>query len=119
MSNKVVTGNEAREAVMRGVMTVAAAVQSTLGPKGRNVLLCRAFGPPLATRDGERVRIRREAAELEEKRAERLKDRQAYRQTLIQRRNDIDVKIHSVEEQIHKLKAGKEANDETADGAGA
>ena len=52
MSNKVVTGNEAREAVMRGVMTVAAAVQSTLGPKGRNVLLCRAFGPPLATRDG-------------------------------------------------------------------
>lgn len=52
MSNKVVTGNEARAAVMRGVMTVAKAVRSTLGPKGRNVLLCRAFGAPYATRDG-------------------------------------------------------------------
>ena len=55
----------------------------------------------------------------EEKRAERLKDRQAYRQTLIQRRNDIEGKIKQVEGQIHKLKAGKEADDETADGTGA
>ena len=55
----------------------------------------------------------------EEKRAERLKDRQAYRQTLIQRRNDVDVKIKHVEEQIHKLKGGKEANDETAGRIGA
>lgn len=52
MSNKVVTGNEARAGVMRGVMTVAEAVRSTLGPKGRNVLLCRQFGVPYATRDG-------------------------------------------------------------------
>jgi chaperonin GroEL len=52
MANKVVTGNEAREGIMRGVMTVASAVRSTLGPKGRNVILCRPFGAPYATRDG-------------------------------------------------------------------
>ena len=44
----------------------------------------------------------------EEKRAERLKDRQPYRQTLIQRRNDVEGKIKQVEEQISKLRKGEE-----------
>lgn len=52
MANKVVKGTEAREGIMRGVMTVAEAVRSTLGPKGRNAVLCRPFGAPLVTRDG-------------------------------------------------------------------
>jgi chaperonin GroEL len=52
MSNKIAKGNEAREAVMRGVMTVAEAVRTTLGPKGRPVLICSAFGAPRATLDG-------------------------------------------------------------------
>jgi hypothetical protein len=33
-----------------------------------------------------------------------LKDRQAYRATLINRREEIDKKIEAVEEQIHKIK---------------
>lgn len=37
-------------------------------------------------------------------RQEQLKDRQAYRQTLIQRRNEIEQKISKVEQQISKLK---------------
>ena len=39
--------------------------------------------------------------------AEKLKDRQAYRQTLIHRRNETDAKITRVEEQIKKLKGAK------------
>jgi hypothetical protein len=39
--------------------------------------------------------------------AELLKDRQALRLTLIQRRNDLDAKIERVEEQIRKLKGEK------------
>lgn len=38
---------------------------------------------------------------------EQLKDRQDYRQALIHRRNEIDVKIAHVEEQIQKLKKGE------------
>ncbi len=38
---------------------------------------------------------------------EQLKDRQAYRQALIHRRNGIDVKLARVEEQIKKLKESK------------
>lgn len=39
-----------------------------------------------------------------EKRIEQLKDRQAYRQSLINKRNETEVKIDRVEEQIKKLK---------------
>lgn len=52
MANRVVHDEAAREALMRGVKTVAAAVKSTLGLKGRPVLLVRPFGPPAPTRDG-------------------------------------------------------------------
>lgn len=52
MANRVITGDAAREAVMRGVKIVAEAVKSTLGPRGRNVLMVRPFGAPPATRDG-------------------------------------------------------------------
>jgi hypothetical protein len=45
--------------------------------------------------------------------AEKLKDRQDYRQMLIQKRNCIDVKIKGVEEQISKLRKGVNP-DETA-----
>jgi hypothetical protein len=41
---------------------------------------------------------------LKTRRVEQLKDRQAYRQALIQRREDIDGKIGRVEEQISKLR---------------
>jgi hypothetical protein len=39
-----------------------------------------------------------------EKRAEKLKDRQAYRQTLINRLHEMEVKLSKVEEQIADLR---------------
>ncbi|MBC7531003.1 MAG: chaperonin GroEL [Oligoflexus sp.] len=45
-------GNQSREAILRGVDTLANAVKVTLGPKGRNVLIDRDYGGPLITKDG-------------------------------------------------------------------
>ncbi len=45
-------GNTSREAILKGVDTLANAVKVTLGPKGRNVLINRSFGSPLITKDG-------------------------------------------------------------------
>jgi chaperonin GroEL len=42
----------AREAILRGVRTLADAVAVTLGPKGRNVVIERSYGSPLVTKDG-------------------------------------------------------------------
>ena len=42
----------AREAVMRGIDTLADAVKVTLGPRGRNVIIEKTIGPPLITKDG-------------------------------------------------------------------
>jgi len=55
---------EAREKMMRGVDTLANTVKSTLGPRGRNVLLDKSFGSPKATKDG--VTVAKEI-ELEDK----------------------------------------------------
>jgi chaperonin GroEL len=43
---------DARAALKRGVDQLARAVQVTLGPKGRNVVLDRKFGAPTVTKDG-------------------------------------------------------------------
>ncbi len=43
---------EARNAMLRGVNTLANAVRVTLGPKGRNVVLGKKFGSPVITKDG-------------------------------------------------------------------
>jgi chaperonin GroEL len=42
----------AREAILRGVKTLAEAVAVTLGPRGRNVILEKSFGSPTVTKDG-------------------------------------------------------------------
>ena len=42
----------ARNKMLEGVNVLANAVKSTLGPKGRNVLIERSFGAPLITKDG-------------------------------------------------------------------
>jgi chaperonin GroEL len=42
----------ARDAILRGVRTLADAVAVTLGPKGRNVVLEKSFGSPTVTKDG-------------------------------------------------------------------
>jgi chaperonin GroEL len=43
---------KAREAILRGVNTLADAVKVTLGPRGRNVILEKSFGAPMVTKDG-------------------------------------------------------------------
>lgn len=43
---------EARESILAGVNKLARAVKVTLGPKGRNVLIDKSFGPPRSTKDG-------------------------------------------------------------------
>jgi chaperonin GroEL len=43
---------EARRALKRGIDALADAVKITLGPKGRNVVLDKKFGPPTITNDG-------------------------------------------------------------------
>jgi chaperonin GroEL len=42
----------ARDAILRGVNALANTVKVTLGPRGRNVVLDRSFGPPIVTKDG-------------------------------------------------------------------
>ena len=43
---------DARERLLRGVDALANAVRVTLGPKGRNVVIEKSFGPPRITKDG-------------------------------------------------------------------
>lgn len=52
MAKQIAFDAEARKALERGVNTVAKAVKVTLGPKGRNVVLDKKFGPPTITKDG-------------------------------------------------------------------
>lgn len=52
MSKIILSGNEARAALERGVNAVADTVKITLGPKGRNVVLDKKYGTPLITNDG-------------------------------------------------------------------
>ena len=53
MSGKDVRfGNDARALMLEGVNRLADAVQTTLGPKGRNVVIEQSFGAPKITKDG-------------------------------------------------------------------
>jgi len=52
MAKQLVFGEDARAAVLRGVDKLAEAVRTTLGPKGRNVVLDKKFGAPTITKDG-------------------------------------------------------------------
>jgi chaperonin GroEL len=64
MAKEIKYGGKAREAILRGVDTLADAVKVTLGPKGRNVILEKSFGSPNITKDG--VTVAKEI-ELEDK----------------------------------------------------
>lgn len=48
----VIFGDEARRLMLRGVNRLADAVQVTLGPRGRNVVIDQSFGSPKITKDG-------------------------------------------------------------------
>src|ERR1700742_4221693 len=52
MAKDIVFDVRAREAILRGVNTLADAVKVTLGPKGRNVVIEKSFGSPTITKDG-------------------------------------------------------------------
>ena len=51
-AKEVKFSTDARDAMLRGVNILADAVKVTLGPKGRNVVLDKAFGAPRTTKDG-------------------------------------------------------------------
>ncbi len=52
MAKSIIYAEDARQAILRGVNKLTDAVQVTLGPKGRNVLIEKKFGSPLMTKDG-------------------------------------------------------------------
>jgi len=64
MSKTIIFSDKAREALKRGVDKLADAVKITLGPKGRNVVIEKAYGAPTITKDG--VTVAKEV-ELEDK----------------------------------------------------
>lgn len=52
MAKQIKFGDEARQSMIRGVNTLAKAVVTTLGPKGRNVALDKKWGAPNVIHDG-------------------------------------------------------------------
>jgi chaperonin GroEL len=51
-AKEVKFSTDARDRMLRGVAILANAVKITLGPKGRNVVLSKSYGPPRITKDG-------------------------------------------------------------------
>ena len=51
-AKEIVYQEQARNYILAGVNALADAVKVTLGPKGRNVVIERSFGPPTITKDG-------------------------------------------------------------------
>jgi len=52
MAKQLVFSDEARRGILEGVTMLAKAVKTTLGPKGRNVVIDKKFGAPAITKDG-------------------------------------------------------------------
>ena len=52
MAKQIKFDAEARQKILAGVEKLSAAVTSTLGPSGRNVILDKKFGSPQITKDG-------------------------------------------------------------------
>ena len=51
-AKEVKFGTDARDKILKGVNILADAVKTTLGPKGRNVVIDKSFGAPRITKDG-------------------------------------------------------------------
>ena len=52
MAKDIISSEEARKRLKAGVDQLADTVKATLGPKGRNVVLGKAYGSPVITNDG-------------------------------------------------------------------
>lgn len=63
-AKQVVFGADARESMARGANILARAVKSTLGPRGRNVVIKKPYGAPVITKDG--VSVAKEIELLDE-----------------------------------------------------
>ncbi len=52
MAKQITLGEEARQALLKGVNALSNVVKETLGPRGKNVVLDKKFGSPTSTKDG-------------------------------------------------------------------
>lgn len=52
MAKQITTGDEARQALLRGINALSNVVKETLGPRGKNIVLDKKFGSPTSTKDG-------------------------------------------------------------------
>ncbi|MBM3306105.1 MAG: chaperonin GroEL [Candidatus Aminicenantes bacterium] len=52
MAKQIMAGDEARQALLKGVNVLSNIVKATLGPRGKNVVLDKKFGSPTSTKDG-------------------------------------------------------------------
>ena len=52
MSKDIRIGSDARKSIVAGIDKVADIVKTTVGPKGRNVLIRNQVSPPIITNDG-------------------------------------------------------------------
>ena len=52
MAKQITLGDEARQALLKGVNALSNVVKETLGPRGKNIVLDKKFGSPLSTKDG-------------------------------------------------------------------
>ncbi len=52
MAKQITVGEDARQSLLKGVNILSNLVKSTLGPRGKNVILEKKFGSPTSTKDG-------------------------------------------------------------------
>lgn len=52
INKQVISGKQARESLLKGISLVADAVGTTLGPRGKNVVIGKQFSLPIVTKDG-------------------------------------------------------------------
>ena len=72
MAKKVFYGDEARAKVLAGAKVLADAVKTTMGPKGRNVVIGKSYGGPNVTHDGVTVAESIDLPETEETLGEKV-----------------------------------------------
>ena len=52
MAKQIILGDEARQSLLKGINILSNLVKSTLGPRGKNVVIDKKFGSPTSTKDG-------------------------------------------------------------------
>ncbi|MDO4271375.1 MAG: chaperonin GroEL [Candidatus Saccharibacteria bacterium] len=72
MAKKVFYADEAREKVLAGAKILADAVKTTMGPKGRNVVIGKTYGGPSVTHDGVTVAEAIDLPETEDNLGEKI-----------------------------------------------